>query len=65
MDRRSFDLNYENNILLNDRELTEAVRKRQETYLSESRPICLEDIEAWPAYRRFWNNLMGMLGPVL
>ena len=65
MDRRSFDLNYENNILLHDRELTDAVRKRQETYLSESRPICLEDIEAWPAYRRFWNNLMGMLGPVL
>jgi cardiolipin synthase len=65
MDRRSFDLNYENNILLHDRALTNAVRTRQETYLSSSSPVSRQDIEAWPALRRFWNNLMGMLGPVL
>jgi len=65
MDRRSFDLNYENNILFCDPELTSAVRGRQEQYLASSNPVAPGDIEAWPVTRRFWNNLMGMLGPVL
>ena len=65
MDRRSFDLNYENNILFVDAELTAAVRTRQEQYLASSNPVSQGDIEAWPVFRRFWNNLMGMLGPVL
>jgi phosphatidylserine/phosphatidylglycerophosphate/cardiolipin synthase-like enzyme len=65
MDRRSFDLNYENNILLCDARLTHIVRERQEQYLASSRPVHLDDIEGWSIVRRFWNNLMGMLGPVL
>ena len=65
MDRRSFDLNYENNILLVDEALTRAVRERQEQYLVSSNRVSREDIEAWSILRRFWNNLLGMLGPVL
>jgi len=65
MDRRSFDLNYENNILFCDAELSATVRGRQEQYLESSNPVRLADIEAWPIHRRFWNNLLGMLGPVL
>jgi cardiolipin synthase len=65
MDRRSFDLNYENNVLVHDVELTAAVQQRQEEYLSLSRPVTLDEIKAWPIARRFWNNLLGMLGPVL
>ena len=65
MDRRSFDLNYENNILVCDAELTAAMRGRQQQYLASSDPVSQEDIEAWPVHRRFWNNLLGMLGPVL
>jgi len=65
MDRRSFDLNYENNILLVDEALTRAVRERQEQYLVSSNGVSREDIEAWSILRRFWNNLLGMLGPVL
>src|SRR5690606_20304808 len=37
MDRRSLELNYENNILVYDRELTEALRERQRSYLERSR----------------------------
>jgi len=37
MDRRSFDLNYENNILLFDPTLTAAMRERQQDYISRSR----------------------------
>jgi cardiolipin synthase len=65
MDRRSFDLNYENNILFCDAELSATIRGRQEQYLESSNPVSLDDIEAWPIHRRFWNNLLGMLGPVL
>lgn len=65
MDRRSFDLNYENNILFCDAALSATIRGRQEQYLESSNPVCLADIEAWPIHRRFWNNLLGMLGPVL
>lgn len=65
MDRRSFDLNYENNILVCDAALTAAVRERQEQYLALSKPVHLKEVEAWPVWRRFWNNFLGMLGPVL
>jgi len=65
MDRRSFDLNYENNILFCDGDLTAAIRTRQESYLASSHPVTMETIDSWSITRRFWNNLLGMLGPVL
>jgi cardiolipin synthase len=65
MDRRSFDLNYENNILLVDRDLTGAVIARQRDYLAGSDRITLEEVEKWPTSRRLWNNLIATLGPLL
>jgi len=65
MDRRSFDLNYENNILLTDPQTTAVMRERQEQYLDSSRPVHLGDVEAWSMAHRLLNNLLGMLGPVL
>jgi len=65
MDRRSFDLNYENNILLLDPTLTSDMRARQETYLAESQPVSLEEVQGWSWRRRMWNNAVAMMGPVL
>ncbi|MGB5254606.1 MAG: cardiolipin synthase [Sedimenticolaceae bacterium] len=65
MDRRSFDLNYENNILLYDATLTAAMRARQESYIALSRTVKMSDVEAWPVARRLWNNAVGMLSPLL
>jgi cardiolipin synthase len=65
MDRRSFDLNYENNILLCDEAMTRMLRERQEQYLASSLAVSLADVENWSIGRRFWNNVLGMLGPVL
>jgi cardiolipin synthase len=65
MDRRSFELNYENNILFYDTGLTDAVRQRQLEYMAQSNRITSEAVEAWPLRRRLWNNLIGTLGPVL
>lgn len=65
MDRRSFDLNYENNILFCDRALTSEVRQRQASYIARSRPVTAEEVAGWSAHRRLWNNAVAMLGPVL
>lgn len=65
MDRRSFELNYENNILLHDPALTAALRARQEEFLARSRPVTSTDVAAWPPHMRFLNNVLAMMGPVL
>lgn len=65
MDRRSFDLNYENNILLRDEVTTASLRERQLYYLEQSDPVTLADIEQWSTGRKLWNNTLAMLGPVL
>jgi cardiolipin synthase len=65
MDRRSFDLNYENNILFHDAQLTTTMRERQFAYLAQSTRVSLEDVRAWPLQRRLWNNTLAMLGPIL
>jgi len=65
MDRRSFELNYENNILFHDATLTSAMRKRQQEYIARSTRITREAVATWPLSRRLWNNLIATLGPVL
>jgi cardiolipin synthase len=65
MDRRSFDLNYENNILLSDATLTTAMRARQMQYIASARPVSMEMVRAWSLPRQAWNNALAMLGPVL
>ena len=65
MDRRSFELNYENNILFYDPALTADVRRRQDAYLAQSRPVTADDVADWTTIHRLWNNTIAMLGPVL
>ncbi len=65
MDRRSFDLNYENNILFYDPKLTAVMRQRQQEYIANSNPITREMVASWPLSRRLLNNTIAMLGPVL
>jgi cardiolipin synthase A/B len=65
MDRRSFDLNYENNILLYDSALTAEMRRRQDEYLAHSHEVTAEMVAQWPITRRLWNNAVAMLGPIL
>lgn len=65
MDRRSFELNYENNILFYDPDLTSKMRERQQRYIDSSNPVSREAIATWSIPRRVWNNALAMLGPVL
>ncbi len=65
LDRRSFDLNFENNILLYDAQLTRSVRERQQSYIDSASIVSHEAVANWSLRKRLWNNTMAMLGPVL
>ena len=65
LDLRSFDLNFENNVLLHDRALTARIRERQADYMRQSNRITTEQVAAWPWWRRGWNNLLATISPVL
>jgi cardiolipin synthase len=65
MDRRSFELNYENNILFYDPALTADMRRRQQSYIAKSHPITSEMVAGWTWRNRLRNNAIAMLGPVL
>lgn len=65
MDRRSFELNYENNILFYDQSLTADMRQRQQNYINSSHLVTAEMVAGWVWYHRLWNNTIAMFGPVL
>ena len=65
MDRRSFDLNYENNILFVDTTRTADVRERQQQYIAKSIRITRDTVASWSMPRRLWNNTLAILGPIL
>ena len=65
LDLRSFDLNFENNVLLQDPAITAAIRQRQQAYAQESNLITIEQVRAWPWTMRIWHNLLATLSPVL
>jgi cardiolipin synthase A/B len=65
IDRRSFELNSENNVMVFDAGLTEAVRRRQESFLRRSVEVTAAGVASWPARRRLWHNTVAMIGPLL
>ena len=65
LDRRSLDLNYENNILIQDAATTATLRARQMTYLASSRQVTLVEVRNWSLAKKLGNNTVAMFGPVL
>ncbi|MFT3802075.1 MAG: cardiolipin synthase [Burkholderiaceae bacterium] len=65
MDRRSLQLNFENNLLVDDREVAAAVRERQLKYLSVSHPVDIEHVRARPFHLRLVQDAVGMMAPLL
>ena len=65
IDRRSFDLNFENNMLISDEQLVASLAKRWQIYVDESLRIGVDDTSRWSWRRRLWNNGIATLGPVL
>lgn len=65
LDRRSFELNFENNILFADADLARAIRQRQEDYLADSDRITAEDVTSFGFVREIWFNLLATMSPIL
>ncbi len=65
MDLRSFDLNYENNILFNNKALTQAINARQQSYIDNADTVTLAAVLNWSMPRQIWYNVVATIGPVL
>lgn len=65
LDRRSLELNYENNLLFASVAVVGAVRRRQDEWLAGARPVAAGEVAAWSRPRRLWQNLAAVLGPLL
>ena len=65
MDIRSFDLNFEDDILLMDETFTARIRQRQLDYLAGSTLVEPQDVRSWSTGKRIWFNLFATLGPLL
>ena len=65
LDRRSFELNFENNLLLRDKAFAAAIRARQQDYIAASDPVTAADVARFGIARRLWQNLVATLSPLL
>ena len=65
MDRRSLELNFENNLLVFDPGLTATIRERQLGYLSQSTAVEAETVRARPFRARLIDDAVGMASPLL
>lgn len=65
MDRRSFEINYEMNMLVIDDRLIEDLAERQKSYLDRSRPLTGQEVADWSVWRRLRNNLLALASPLL
>ncbi|MDD3775965.1 MAG: phospholipase D-like domain-containing protein, partial [Sulfurovaceae bacterium] len=65
LDRRSFDLNYENNIIFYDQKLTKEILKRQQSYIEKSLNVTIEEVNGWSKPSLLWYNINATLSPLL
>lgn len=65
LDRRSFELNYEMNLIIADHTLIKEIDNRQSSYIDRSRRLYLSEVESWSFWRRFRNNLFALATPLL
>jgi cardiolipin synthase len=65
LDRRSFELNFENNILFTDPGFAAEIRARQDDYIAQSDAVTAEEIGRCGLGTRLWRNLLAMLSPLL
>jgi cardiolipin synthase len=64
MDRRSLDLNFENNVLLASDELSAAIGEHQKRWLADAPEVNHRDVAARSLPRQFIDNLLTMASPL-
>ena len=65
LDRRSFELNFENNFLFADRSFASSVRARQDDFMANCDRVTRGDVESYGVALRLWQNLLATLSPIL
>lgn len=65
LDRRSFELNFENDILFEDGDFAAEVRARQDEYLAQCDRVSRDDVDRYSLGLRLWQNLLATLSPML
>jgi len=65
LDRRSFELNFENNILFADEAFAATLRARQDEYLADSNPVTQAVVDGFGIAGRLWQNSLAMMSPIL
>ena len=65
LDRRSFELNFENNILFEDPGFAATLRAWQDEYLADCDRITSDDVGRYGLALRLWQNLLATLSPML
>lgn len=65
LDRRSFELNFENNILFADPGFAAEIRARQDDYIAESDEVTAAQVENFSLGARLGQNFLAMLSPIL
>ncbi|WBU62992.1 cardiolipin synthase [Paracoccus aerodenitrificans] len=65
LDRRSFELNYEMNLLVSGEGIIDRIDERQKTYIARARELTLAEVEAWPVWRKIRNNTLSLATPLL
>ena len=65
LDHRSFDLNYENSLLLACPVFTTELDARQHSYIDRAKSLDRADVAGWPLWRRVRNNVIALASPLL
>lgn len=65
LDRRSFEINYEMNMLVIDPQLIHDLEVRKQGYLARSRLLSHEEVLEWSVWRRLRNNTLSLAAPLL
>jgi cardiolipin synthase len=65
LDRRSFELNFENNILFSNPAFAAEIRTRQDDYIAQSDAVTADEITRCGLGTRLWRNMLAMLSPLL
>ena len=65
LDRRSFELNFENNILFSNPGFAAEIRARQDDYIAQSDAVTAEEMSRCGIGTRLWRNTLAMLSPLL
>ncbi|WP_172118964.1 cardiolipin synthase [Halomonas hibernica] len=65
MDRRSLELNFENNILLHSPDVAKSIRERQNAWLSDANEVVPDQVIHRSLLRRIGDNVATIFSPVM